>query len=196
VLSYFADKSKTFSNHSKGTKEQFKALLAGINAIVPIELLKKQFDEKELELVITGLGKIDVSDWKSNSKYRNLTFDSELVVWWWEIVTEFADLERARLLQFATGSSRVPIAGFSALRGTVSRIFLTMVSVTLDLGATNKDMNTIKLFTLVLVEADSDSLPKAHTCFNRIDIPLYESKSKFKLKLMQAINETIGFHVD
>ena len=63
------------------------------------------------------LGKIDVSDWKSNSKYRNLTFDSELVVWWWEIVTEFADLERARLLQFATGSSRVPIAGFSALRG-------------------------------------------------------------------------------
>ena len=142
------------------------------------------------------LGKIDVSDWKSNSKYRNLTFDSELVVWWWEIVTEFADLERARLLQFATGSSRVPITGFSALRGTVSRIFLTMVSVTLDLGATNKDMNTIKLFTLVLVEADSDSLPKAHTCFNRIDIPLYESKSKFKLKLMQAINETIGFHVD
>ena len=69
------------------------------------------------------LGKIDVADWKSNSKYRNLTFDSELVVWWWEIVTEFADLERARLLQFATGSSRVPIAGFSALRGTFSRIF-------------------------------------------------------------------------
>ena len=56
MLSYFADKSKTFSNHSKGTKEQFKALLAGINAIVPIELLKKRFDEKELELVITGLG--------------------------------------------------------------------------------------------------------------------------------------------
>ena len=137
-----------------------------------------------------------MSDWKSNSKYRNLTFDSELVVWWWEIVTDFADLERARLLQFATGSSRVPIAGFSALRGTFSRIFLTLVPVTLDLGATNKDMNTIKLFTLVLVEADSDSLPKAHTCFNRIDIPLYESKSKFKLKLMQAINETIGFHVD
>jgi E3 ubiquitin ligase SMURF1/2 len=164
---------------NKGTKEQFKALLAGLNAIVPIEFLKKQFDEKELELVITGLGKIDVLDWKSNSKYRNLTFDSELVVWWWEIVTEFADLERARLLQFATGSSRVPIAGFSALR-----------------GATNKDMNTIKLFTLVLVEVDSDSLPKAHTCFNRIDIPLYESKSKFKQKLMQAINETIGFHVD
>ena len=135
-----------------------------------------------------------MSDWKSNSKYRNLTFDSELVVWWWEIVTDFADLERARLLQFATGSSRVPIAGFSALRGTYSRIFLALT--TFNLGATNKDMNTIKLFTLVLVEADSDSLPKAHTCFNRIDIPLYESKSKFKLKLMQAINETIGFHVD
>ena len=56
ALNYFADESKTLLNHSKGTKEQFKALLAGINAIVPIELLKKQFDEKELELVITGLG--------------------------------------------------------------------------------------------------------------------------------------------
>ena len=71
-------------------------------------------------IIISFLGKIDVSDWKSNSKYRNLTYDSELVVWWWEIVTELADLERARLLQFATGSSRVPIAGFSALRGTYS----------------------------------------------------------------------------
>ena len=56
ALNYYADESKTLLNHSKGTKEQFKALLAGINAIVPIELLKKQFDEKELELVITGLG--------------------------------------------------------------------------------------------------------------------------------------------
>ena len=63
-------------------------------------------------------------------------------------------------------------------------------------GATSKDMNSVKLFSLVLIEADSDSLPVAHTCFNRLDIPLYESKTKFKAKLMMAIEQTVGFHTD
>jgi len=67
---------------------------------------------------------------------------------------------------------------------------------TLYLGATNKDSNSVRVFTIVLIEADSEALPKAHTCFNRLDIPLYESKHKFQHKLLQAMNETMGFHTD
>ena len=63
-------------------------------------------------------------------------------------------------------------------------------------GATNNDSNSVRPFSLVLIEASSDSLPKAHTCFNRLDIPLYESQTKFCQKLTQAMNETIGFHTD
>ena len=64
-------------------------------------------------------------------------------------------------------------------------------------GATAKDQNAIKPFTLVLVVSrHPDSLPIAHTCFNRIDIPLYPSREVFSAKLTQAIDETMGFHVD
>ena len=37
--------------------------------------------------------------------------------WFWRAVTMFDDERRARLLQFVTGSFRVPIDGFKALRG-------------------------------------------------------------------------------
>ena len=43
---------------NRGTAEQFKALHRGLDEIVPSKLLKKYFNEKELELVVTGLGMI------------------------------------------------------------------------------------------------------------------------------------------
>jgi len=164
---------------TRGTAEQYSAFSEGIDELVPLKLLRRRFDERELDLVVSGLAKIDVSDWRENTKYGNMSAESELATWFWNIVADFSDVERVRLLQFSTGTSRVPVNGFAALR-----------------GATNKDSNSVRLFTLVLVEASSSSLPKAHTCFNRIDIPLYESKEKFQFKLVQAINETIGFHTD
>ena len=64
-------------------------------------------------------------------------------------------------------------------------------------GATSKDQNAIKPFTLVLiVDRDPGSLPLAHTCFNRLDIPLYPTKDIFCTKLKQSIDETMGFHVE
>ena len=67
--------------------------------------------------IILNLGKIDQDDWRKNTRYRNFAEPCELITWWWEIVSELVDLERARLLQFVTGSSRLPLAGFAALRG-------------------------------------------------------------------------------
>ena len=43
---------------NRGTAEQFKALHRGLDEIVPSKLLKKYFNEKELELVVTGLGTV------------------------------------------------------------------------------------------------------------------------------------------
>jgi len=39
------------------------------------------------------------------------------VRWFWQIVEEYGEEMRARLLQFVTGSSRVPLQGFKALQG-------------------------------------------------------------------------------
>jgi len=41
------------------------------------------------------------------------------VKWFWKAVEFFDEERRARLLQFVTGSSRVPLQGFKALQGNV-----------------------------------------------------------------------------
>ncbi|NXA23414.1 SMUF2 ligase, partial [Ibidorhyncha struthersii] len=86
---------------------------------------------------------------------------------------EFFDEERrARLLQFVTGSSRVPLQGFKALQGKASP------------GVTANAFLRAETF-----------LPSVRS-FNRIDIPPYESYDKLYEKLLTAIEETCGFAVE
>uniref|UniRef100_A0A8B9JM34 HECT-type E3 ubiquitin transferase n=1 Tax=Astyanax mexicanus TaxID=7994 RepID=A0A8B9JM34_ASTMX len=125
-------------------------------------------------LIVCGLGKIDINDWKSNTRLKHCTPDSNIVKWFWRAVESFDEERRARLLQFVTGSSRVPLQGFKALQGAAGP----------------------RLFTIHQIDANTDNLPKAHTCFNRIDIPPYELYDKLYDKLLTAIEETCGFAVE
>uniref|UniRef100_A0A3B5MIX1 HECT-type E3 ubiquitin transferase n=1 Tax=Xiphophorus couchianus TaxID=32473 RepID=A0A3B5MIX1_9TELE len=49
---------------------------------------------------------------------------------------------------------------------------------------------------MLFIDASTNNLPKAHTCFNRIDIPPYETYDKLYDKLLTAIEETCGFAVE
>ncbi|EMP33061.1 E3 ubiquitin-protein ligase SMURF1 [Chelonia mydas] len=160
----------------RGIEAQFLALQKGFNELIPQHLLKP-FDQKELELIIGGLDKIDLNDWKSNTRLKHCMADSNIVKWFWQAVETFDEERRARLLQFVTGSTRVPLQGFKALQGST--------------GAAGP-----RLFTIHLIDANTDNLPKAHTCFNRIDIPPYESYEKLYEKLLTAVEETCGFAVE
>jgi len=159
-----------------GIEQQFLALQKGFNELIPQNLLKP-FDERELELVIGGLGTIDLQDWRTNTRLKHCTAESLQVIWFWRIVENYSEEMRARLLQFVTGSSRVPLQGFKALQGST--------------GAAGP-----RLFTLHLVEVDTNNLPKAHTCFNRLDLPPYTCEEKMCDKLTQAVEETCGFAVE
>uniref|UniRef100_A0A667XWQ5 E3 ubiquitin-protein ligase n=1 Tax=Myripristis murdjan TaxID=586833 RepID=A0A667XWQ5_9TELE len=157
----------------RGIEAQFLALQKGFSELIPQHLLKP-FDHKELELIIGGLGKIDLADWKANTRLKHCTCDSNVVRWFWQAVEAFSEERRGRLLQFVTGSTRVPLQGFKALQGSAGP----------------------RLFTIHLIDANTDNLPKAHTCFNRIDIPPYESYEKLYEKLLTAVEETCGFAVE
>lgn len=43
---------------------------------------------------------------------------------------------------------------------------------------------------------DKKLLPRSHTCFNRIDLPAYETKEKLVKMMMIAIEETEGFGLE
>ena len=70
-----------------------------------------------LQLMIGGLGKIDLADWKLHTRLKHCSTDSNIVKWFWKAVDSYDNEMRARVLQFVTGSSRVPLQGFKALQG-------------------------------------------------------------------------------
>lgn len=161
----------------RGIEQQFLALQKGFCELIPNQLLRP-FDERELELVICGISNIDVNDWKQYTRLKHCTPETSQVVWFWQVVESYSSEMRARLLQFVTGSSRVPLQGFKALQG-------------------NTGAATPRLFTIHLTaDVPIQHLPKAHTCFNRIDIPAYDSYQLLNDKLSQAVEETCGFAVE
>ncbi|GFS63641.1 e3 ubiquitin-protein ligase Nedd-4 [Trichonephila clavipes] len=150
---------------------QMNAFLEGFGEVVPMHLIKL-FDENELELLMCGIGKIDVKDWKQNTVYKGSYHANHIVIqWFWRMVMSFSNEMRARLLQFVTGTSRVPMNGFKELYGS----------------------NGPQLFTIEKW-GTTDNLPRSHTCFNRLDLPPYDSYQELRDRLIKAIegSETFG----
>lgn len=65
------------------------AFLEGFNEIIPKDLLKI-FDANELELLMCGIGNVDVRDWKLNTVYKGGYHPNHIVIqWFWRV--SFAD---------------------------------------------------------------------------------------------------------
>ncbi|NWR66576.1 WWP2 ligase, partial [Bucorvus abyssinicus] len=154
---------------TRGVEEQTKAFLDGFNEVVPLEWLR-YFDEKELELMLCGMQEIDMNDWQKNTIYRHYTKNSKQIQWFWQVVKEMDNEKRIRLLQFVTGTCRLPVGGFAELIGA----------------------NGPQKFCIDKVGKET-WLPRSHTCFNRLDLPPYKSYEQLKEKLLYAIEETEGF---
>ena len=61
-----------------GIEPQFLALQKGFNELIP-QCLLKCFDERELELVIGGLGTIDLEDWRTNTRLKHCQTETSQV---------------------------------------------------------------------------------------------------------------------
>uniref|UniRef100_A0A8C2HN71 NEDD4-like E3 ubiquitin-protein ligase WWP2 n=1 Tax=Cyprinus carpio TaxID=7962 RepID=A0A8C2HN71_CYPCA len=154
---------------TRGVEEQTKAFLDGFNEVVPLEWLR-YFDEKELELMLCGMQEIDLNDWQKNTIYRHYTKNSKQIHWFWQVVKEMDNEKRIRLLQFVTGTCRLPGGGFAELIGS----------------------NGPQKFCIDKVGKET-WLPRSHTCFNRLDLPPYKNMEQLREKLLFAIEETEGF---
>lgn len=147
-------------------KDQIDNFLQGFYAIIPKDLISI-FDEQELELLISGLPDIDVDDWKNNTTYGNYTPTCKQINYFWRAVRSFDAEERAKLLQFVTGTSKVPLNGFKELTG----------------------VNGVSKFSIHRDYGPTDRLPSSHTCFNQLDLPAYNSYETLRGSLLLAINE-------
>ncbi|KAL0942422.1 E3 ubiquitin-protein ligase hula [Colletotrichum truncatum] len=153
----------------KRIAEQFQAFKDGFHELIPQDLINV-FDERELELLIGGIAEIDVDDWKKHTDYRGYTESDEVIQFFWQTIRSWDGEQKSRLLQFATGTSRIPVNGFKDLQGS----------------------DGPRRFTIEKA-GEINNLPKAHTCFNRLDLPPYKSLEMLQQKLTIAVEETMGF---
>jgi E3 ubiquitin-protein ligase HUWE1 len=96
---------------------------------------------------------VDVEDLKQNTDYSGYNPTDQIIIWFWEVVEEYSQESLAKLVQFITGTSKIPVEGFSQLVG----------------------MNGIQRISIHR-DPNEHQLPKSHTCFNQLDLPNYESK--------------------
>ena len=141
-------------------KDQIEHLLTGFYEIIPKDLITivsrlcccspavvltlwlLQFNEQELELLISGTPDIDVDEWRSATEYVSYHSSDSVIVWWWRALKSFNRDERAKVLSFATGTSRVPLNGFVDLQG----------------------VQGVQRFSIHRAYGEPDRLPQAHTC--------------------------------
>ena len=148
---------------TSGIRPQINSFLEGFNTIIPASLVAI-FSENELELLMCGIPHIDPEDWQMNTCYQNYDPTDQVIGWFWEVVQEFPPENRALLLQFTTGSSKVPLGGFAGLQGS----------------------GEIVPFTISKMH-DTGKLPTASTCFNLLKLPSYKSKETLHTMLKVAI---------
>jgi hypothetical protein len=146
--------------------EFFDAFMAGLNTLVPNELLR-EFTITELELLFNGKTNIDVDEIRAYTIFQgSFNGGSKEVLWFWQILRELEPESKQKLLRFVTGSDRVPLDGFDPPFNVTE----------------GSDMTP-------------DMLPRAHTCFNQIVLPRYPSLEAMKKKVVLAMENTEGFEL-
>uniref|UniRef100_A0A8C2EB59 E3 ubiquitin-protein ligase HACE1 n=1 Tax=Cyprinus carpio TaxID=7962 RepID=A0A8C2EB59_CYPCA len=151
---------------TRAIQPQINAFLQGFHTFIPPSLIQL-FDEYELELLLSGMPEIDVMDWKKNTEYTSgYDLQEPVVQWFWEVVENLTQEERVLLLQFVTGSSRVPHGGFAFLMGG----------------------SGLQKFTIAAVPYTSNLLPTSSTCINMLKLPEYPSKDVLRDRLLVALH--------
>lgn len=134
-----------FNNHGQ---EQIKAFREGFFTLVEQREIQ-MFTADELEVLICGSPKIDVEDMFKNciisSPYSR---DHRTVKMFFAMLKSWSQAKLAKLLWFITGSSQLPVDGFTGLKksGLVIQIERAL---------------------------RPNRVPEAHTCFAILDLPEY-----------------------
>ena len=152
-------------------------IIKGINSIFSVNLLKI-FTSDQLGLLINGTPFIDVDDWRLNTQYKNYNDYDNVIINFWDIISNLTQEELSNFLLFCTGSSRVPIGGFKSLesnRGQISKF--EIVKIDYVAGAKN--------------------FLRVHTCFNRLDLPNYPDKYTLNEAIKFALeNQVLGYGIE
>lgn len=158
-----------------GVSQQIEAFNTGFSEVFPFSAVCA-FSPAELVLMCGP----SVEDWSldtlSETVHADHGFDqrSKTFMNLLEVMSEFDESQRRQFLSFVTGSPKLPIGGFKALKPG-----LTVVRKASENGL-----------------GPDDYLPSVMTCVNYLKCPDFSTKELLKSRLLQAISEGGGaFHL-
>ena len=156
-------------------EEQIRYIQKGLSSILG-DGLQGVFTEEEMNFIITGQDDIDLRDLKENIIYKGEYNDNHPVIkMFWEKLVTLNKNELIKFLQFATGSSAVPIDGFGALKDIHGRIQKFTIEPFMNFSADNPD-----IYEFHKIESRKQ--------YNTIIVPKYKSKKEMN----DAINIIIA----
>uniref|UniRef100_A0A674MCD7 HECT and RLD domain containing E3 ubiquitin protein ligase 3 n=1 Tax=Takifugu rubripes TaxID=31033 RepID=A0A674MCD7_TAKRU len=144
--------------------EQYTAFSTGFLKVCGGEILSL-FQPCELMAMVVGNSNYNWEVMEKNTVYKGeFTATHPTVRLFWEVFHEFSLEKKKQFLLFLTGSDRIPIHGMESLR-------IIIQSTT----------------------AEEHYLPVAHTCYNLLDMPRYQTKEILRCRLTQAVEQYEGF---
>ena len=126
----------------------------------------------ELEQLISGNSKVDISSLKKITEYEDIDPLGSSVQNFWEILEEMTDEERTLFLRFVWARSRMPSSQESCMNFKIQGV-----------------QGEAK-------EKPDQYLPYAQTCFFSLSLPPYSSKDIMRAKLLYAINNSPNMDAD
>ena len=154
----------------KSIEIELTSLKKGFSNIISLNYIKI-FTIEELSFVLSGQSIININDWKSNTIYKgNLKEKSKIIQLFWDILSELNNEQLLLFYKFCTGSTGIPLDGFSALSGPRNKI----MKFTIETIKNDDEKNNNKCKKLITTQ----------TCFNSILLPEYKTKEEMR----KAIN--------
>ena len=150
----------------------YRALRDGLAAVIPTELFPL-FTPTELEQLMCGSTAVDINLLRQCTEYDDISPDSALAQYFWEVLEEMTDEERTLFLRFVWARSRMPASAQDLLM--------------------NFKLQAMK------GEAEAhpdDYLPHAQTCFFTLTLPSYSCKEVLRSKILYAINNSPNMDAD
>ncbi|XP_033108353.1 probable E3 ubiquitin-protein ligase HERC4 isoform X2 [Anneissia japonica] len=149
---------------NESVKDQYSAFAEGFLQVCGGPVLQL-FHPQELMAMVVGNENYDWEEFEHIVEYKSIYHkNNETIRFFWEVFHELTIEQKRKFLVFLTGSDRIPVRGMSQVKMIIQPVF----------GST-------------------DFLPVAHTCFNLLDLPMYESKEKMREKFLMAVENAQGF---
>jgi len=142
------------------------ALRSGFASVVPVDLISL-WTWQELERAVCGDRGVDINALKANTKYTDCSSTDASIVMFWEVLETFSSSERAELIRFTWGRTRLPT-----------------------------EQSWEQKFTITLTHHSDTHLPVSHTCFFALDLPRYSTADIMAQKLRHAMMSCMTIDAD